>query len=86
MQRALHYDGLLPAIMDEVRKVRMSPATPAEISTIKAFIDVNRSVNSPYDIVVEGETPGKTAAWLRNYQTLCRSGSNLVDRSHVDCG
>ena len=59
MQRALRYDGLLPTLMGADGKVRMSPATPAEIRTIKAFIDVNRSVNSPYDIVVEGETPGK---------------------------
>jgi len=39
--------------------VRMSPATSAEIRTIKAFIEANRSETSPYDIVVEGETPGK---------------------------
>lgn len=59
MQRALHYDGLLPNIMGEDGKVRMSPATPAEIFTIKAFIEANRAEASPYDIVVEGETPGK---------------------------
>ena len=59
MQRALRYDGLLPAIMGADGKVRMSPATSAEIRTIKAFIEANRSETSPYDIVVEGETPGK---------------------------
>lgn len=59
MQRALHYDGLLPNIMGEDGKVRMSPATPAEIFTIKAFIEANRAETSPYDIVVEGKTPGK---------------------------
>jgi len=59
MQRALRYDGLLPAIMGADGKVRMSPATPAEIRTIKAFIEANRAETSPYDIVVEGETPGK---------------------------
>jgi hypothetical protein len=59
MQRALRYDGLLPNIMGEDGKVRMSPATPAEIFTIKAFIEANRAETSPYDIVVEGETPGK---------------------------
>jgi hypothetical protein len=59
MQRALRYDGLLPNIMGEDGKVRMSPATPAEIITIKAFIEANRAETSPYDIVVEGKTPGK---------------------------
>jgi alkanesulfonate monooxygenase SsuD/methylene tetrahydromethanopterin reductase-like flavin-dependent oxidoreductase (luciferase family) len=58
MQRALRYDGLLPAIMGEDGKVRMSPATPAEIRTIKAYVNANRVENASYEIVVEGETPG----------------------------
>jgi len=65
MQRAMRYDGLLPAIMGEDGKVRMSPATPDEIRMIKAFIDANRAEATPYDIVVEGETPGEdlVQAW-----------------------
>jgi len=59
MQRALRFDGLLPAIMGTDGKVRMAPATPSEIQTIKAYIDANRADTSPFDIVVEGETPGK---------------------------
>lgn len=58
MQRALRYDGLLPAIMGEDGKVRMSPAKPEEIHTIKAFVDTSRAETSSFDIVVEGETPG----------------------------
>jgi hypothetical protein len=58
MQRALRYDGLLPAIMDEDGKVRMAPPTPAEIQTIKAFVDAHRVETTAYDIVVEGESPG----------------------------
>lgn len=59
MQRALRYDGLLPAIMGEDGKVRMSPAKPEEIHTIKAFVDTSRAETSSFDIVVEGETPGE---------------------------
>lgn len=59
MQRALRYDGLLPAMMGEDGKVRMSAATPAEIQIIKAFVDAHRAEKAPYDIVVEGETPGE---------------------------
>jgi len=59
MQRALRFDGLLPAIMGTDGKVRMAPATPSEIQMIKAYIDANRADTSPFDIVVEGETPGK---------------------------
>lgn len=58
MQRALRYDGLLPNIMGEDGHVRMSPPTPEEIRTIKDYIDANRTETTPYDIVVEGETPG----------------------------
>jgi hypothetical protein len=65
MQRALGYDGLLPAIMGENGQVRMSPATPAEIGTIKAFVDANRVEETPYDIVVEGETPGENRSRAR---------------------
>ena len=59
MRRALRYDGLLPAIMGEDGKVRMSAATPDEIGQIKAYVDSNRAATTPYDIVVEGETPGE---------------------------
>lgn len=58
MRRVLRYDGLLPNVMAKDGKVRMSPATPAEIIEIKAFIDANRSPESPLDIIMEGQTPG----------------------------
>lgn len=58
MQRVLRYDGLLPNVIGEDGKVRMSPATPDEIYQMKAYIDANRTQTTPFDIVVEGETPG----------------------------
>jgi hypothetical protein len=58
MQRVMRYDGLLPAVMDENGKVQMGSPEPDDIRQMKAYIDANRTMNTPYDIVVEGETPG----------------------------
>ncbi len=58
MQRAVRYDGLLPNVMGEDGKVRMGPATPAEIREMNEFITTNREGDSPFDIIVEGQTPG----------------------------
>ncbi len=56
MQRALRYDGLLPAISTAQGESR--PARPEEIQEMKAFIDANRTESTPYDIIMDGETPG----------------------------
>jgi hypothetical protein len=59
MHRALRYDGLLPAIMDEqTKQVRMSRVEPEEMRQIKSWIDMNRTSTTPFDIIVEGTTPG----------------------------
>jgi len=71
MQRVLRYDGLLPAVMGEDGKVRMSPVTPDEIRQMTAFIAANRTETTPFDIVVEGQTPGdgreQTATLMRQW-------------------
>jgi len=71
MRRVLRYDGLLPAVMGEDGKVRMSPATPDEIRQMKAFVVANRTETTPFDIVVEGQTPGddreQTATLMRQW-------------------
>jgi Luciferase-like monooxygenase len=56
MHRALRYDGLLPTKMDDDGK--HMDVTPADIQTIKAFIDGHRTQTSSFDIVMEGQTPG----------------------------
>jgi hypothetical protein len=61
MQRVLRYDGLLPAVMGGDGKTRMSPATPDELRAMKAYIAANRTETTPFDIVVEGKTPGDDA-------------------------
>jgi hypothetical protein len=58
MQRALHYDGLLPNVMGEAGKVRLDPPAPDEIRAMQEYITVHREQDTPFDIVVEGETPG----------------------------
>lgn len=59
MQRALRYDGLLPAMMDASGKVSMEPALPQDISEIAQYIMEHRTAPGSYEIVVEGNTPGE---------------------------
>lgn len=66
LRRALRYDGLLPAVMGENGKVRMSQSTPDEIRQMKAYIDEKRKESTPHDIIVEGETPGDDPVKARN--------------------
>lgn len=58
MRRALRCDGLLPNIMGEDGRVRMGPPTPDEIRAIRSYVDSHRTETTPFDIVVEGRTPG----------------------------
>jgi hypothetical protein len=56
MQRALRWDGLLPAKMNsDGSHVQI---TPDDIREMKAFITEHRPETSPFDIVFEEETPG----------------------------
>lgn len=56
MQRVLRYDGLLPNVMNE--QGQHQPATPEAISAIAAYAKTHRADVTPFDIVVEGQTPG----------------------------
>ena len=60
MQRALRYDGLLPNVMNE--RGEHQPATPDAIRAIAAYVKTRRSAATPFDIVVEGATPGEDRA------------------------
>jgi hypothetical protein len=57
MGRVVKYDGLLPAMLDEQGKVRMGAVTVSELREMKAWTDAHRSLQTPFDYVVEGETP-----------------------------
>ncbi len=56
MQRVLHWDGILPTKMNDDGS--FDEMTPADLQTMKAFIDERRTETTPFDIVMEGETPG----------------------------
>lgn len=56
MQRVLKCDGLLPLKMNAEGK--FEEVSPADIRDMKAYIDANRTVTPPFDIVVEGKTAG----------------------------
>jgi hypothetical protein len=62
MRRVLRYDGLLPAVTGKTGKVEMRSATPDEIGQMKTWIDQRRTETTPFDIVVEGTTPGDDPA------------------------
>jgi alkanesulfonate monooxygenase SsuD/methylene tetrahydromethanopterin reductase-like flavin-dependent oxidoreductase (luciferase family) len=60
MARALRYDGLLPNVMDAM-ETRMGRATPDDVREMRDYVAANRKEPGPYDIVVEGTTPGDDA-------------------------
>ena len=56
MARVLRYDGLLPNVLDADRNHQ--PVTPESVAEMAAYVQENRPDAEPFDIVVEGETPG----------------------------
>jgi alkanesulfonate monooxygenase SsuD/methylene tetrahydromethanopterin reductase-like flavin-dependent oxidoreductase (luciferase family) len=56
MRRAMRYDGLLPSIQGQDGV--WSDMTPDALREIKAFVEANRTETTPFDIIMEGETPG----------------------------
>lgn len=69
MRRVLRYDGLLPAKLNA--DGTFADITPADIQAMKAYVSEQRTQSSPFDIVMEGETPGdnheQAAAIVRPY-------------------
>ena len=58
MRRALRWDGVVP----QKSGATDGAMTPADIAAMRAFIDAERAITTPYDIVTEGETPGDDPA------------------------
>jgi alkanesulfonate monooxygenase SsuD/methylene tetrahydromethanopterin reductase-like flavin-dependent oxidoreductase (luciferase family) len=56
MLRAMRWDGLLPAVMK--RTGGFVETRPEHIKAIATYIQQNRVEKGPYDIIVEGATPG----------------------------
>jgi hypothetical protein len=60
MKRVLKYDGLLPNVFDENGQHRS--LKPEDIRELKTFISTHRTSTTPFDIIVEGVTPGDDLA------------------------
>lgn len=56
MRRVLRWDGLLPNKKNPDGS--HSEITPEDIAAMKDWIDRNRTADTPFDIVMEGTTPG----------------------------
>jgi alkanesulfonate monooxygenase SsuD/methylene tetrahydromethanopterin reductase-like flavin-dependent oxidoreductase (luciferase family) len=69
MRRVLRCDGLLPTKMASEGK--MVDFSAADIREMKAYVEEKRTLTTPFDIVVEGETPGndpeKAASIVRDW-------------------
>ena len=57
MQRVLRYDGLLPNKLND--DGTMGEITPADIRAMKAYVAEHRTLDTPFDIIWEGQTPGE---------------------------
>jgi alkanesulfonate monooxygenase SsuD/methylene tetrahydromethanopterin reductase-like flavin-dependent oxidoreductase (luciferase family) len=60
MQRVIRYDGLLPNKLNPDGGI--GEVTPADIREMRAFVEAHRTETTPFDIVMEGETPGEGRA------------------------
>ncbi len=83
MQRALRYDGLLPAVLGADGKVLMRPPTPQEVGVMAAHVAVQRPAAGHFDIIVEGQTPGDDpAAALAQVQPYVAAGATWWIEAH----
>jgi hypothetical protein len=64
MQRVLRYDGLLPNVFGDDGKPR--EITPDDVRAMAAYVAERRTDTKPFDIVIEGETPGEDPAGARD--------------------
>lgn len=56
MARVIRYDGLLPNVLDDSGKGKTT--TPDDIRAMGDFIAAHRTESTPFDIIMEGQTPG----------------------------
>jgi hypothetical protein len=64
MRRVLKCDGLLPQKMNAEGK--FEDVTPADIREVKAYVDANRTLTTPFDITMEGQTAGLDRAQVQD--------------------
>lgn len=63
MQRVVRYDGLLPHVLERAKDSTQDAqqAVLTLLPQMKAYIEEHRMATGPFDIVVEGVTPGDNA-------------------------
>jgi hypothetical protein len=64
MARVLKCDGVLPQKMDA--QGQFVEVTPADLREMKAYIDANRTLETPFDYVIEGKTAGMNQAEMQD--------------------
>ena len=64
MKRVLKCDGLLPLKMNASGK--FEELKPADVHAIKTYVDANRTLTTPFEIVVEGKTTGLERPQVRD--------------------
>lgn len=60
MERVIRYDGLLPSKREP--DGAFGEVTPDDLRAMRAFVAERRTLATPFDIVMEGETPGDDPA------------------------
>ena len=60
MRRVLRCDGVLPVKMNADRS--FADLTPGDLREMKVYVAENRTLTTPFDIVMEDETPGDDPA------------------------
>jgi hypothetical protein len=89
MRRALRCDGLIPAVMNS--DGQFTDLRPEDVSAMKAYINANRTLTTPFDIVVEGQIYGleytqmieKLRAWSEAGATWWLESLWGIDRDEV---
>jgi hypothetical protein len=64
MQRILKCDGIFPQKMNSEGK--FEDVSPADIREIVAYVKANRTLTTPFDIIIEGKTSGMDAAQIQD--------------------
>jgi len=57
MKRAIKYEGIIPTIKN--KQGEFEYITPKHIMEIKTYIQENRQDKEPFDIIIEGKSPGE---------------------------
>ena len=70
MQRVLKCDGVIAEAMNAEGEAK--PVTPEDVRAIQAYVEANRTLTTPFDIVVNGSTadldPGQRREVLRGWR------------------